>query len=93
MLLDEPTAALDSHNEEVVQQALQVLMMNRTTVVIAHRLSTIRHADHIYFMEAGAIAEQGTHEELMAMQGKYHAMAQAGVQTEAIAGGGLQNEC
>ncbi|MEK3792818.1 ABC transporter ATP-binding protein [Paenibacillus sp. FSL R7-0204] len=93
LLLDEPTAALDSHNEEVVQQALQVLMMNRTTVVIAHRLSTIRHADHIYFMEAGAITEQGTHGELMAMQGKYHAMAQAGVQTEEIAEGGLQNEC
>ncbi|WP_162174725.1 ABC transporter ATP-binding protein [Paenibacillus sp. FSL R7-277] len=92
LLLDEPTAALDSHNEEIVQHALRVLMTNRTTVVVAHRLSTIRHADHICFMEAGAIAEQGTHGELMALQGKYHAMAQAGVQTEATAGGGISNE-
>ncbi|WP_342422059.1 ABC transporter ATP-binding protein [Paenibacillus sp. FSL E2-0178] len=92
LLLDEPTAALDSHNEEIVQQALKALMTNRTTVVVAHRLSTIKYADHIYFMEAGAIVEQGTHMELMALQGKYHAMAQAGVQTEAAAGGGLQNE-
>jgi ABC-type multidrug transport system fused ATPase/permease subunit len=92
LLLDEPTAALDSHNEEIVQQALKALMSNRTTVVVAHRLSTIKYADHIYFMEAGAIVEQGTHMELMALQGKYHAMAQAGVQTEAAAGGGLQNE-
>jgi ABC-type multidrug transport system fused ATPase/permease subunit len=92
LLLDEPTAALDSHNEEIVQQALKALMTNRTTVVVAHRLSTIKYADHIYFMEAGAIVEQGTHMELMALQGKYHAMAQAGIQTEAAAGGGLQNE-
>lgn len=92
LLLDEPTAALDSHNEEIVQQALKALMTNRTTVVVAHRLSTIKYADHIYFMEAGAIVEQGTHMELMALQGKYHAMAQTGIQTEAAAGGGLQNE-
>ncbi|AIQ30670.1 hypothetical protein P40081_22745 [Paenibacillus sp. FSL P4-0081] len=92
LLLDEPTAAFDSHNEEIVQQALKALMTNRTTVVVAHRLSTIKYADHIYFMEAGTIVEQGTHMELMALQGKYHAMAQAGVQTEVAAGGGLQNE-
>ncbi|MNB83129.1 putative multidrug export ATP-binding/permease protein [compost metagenome] len=82
LLLDEPTAALDSHSEEVVQQALQKLMQGRTTVVIAHRLSTIRNADAIYFLESGAVAEQGTHQELMAMEGKYCAMVQTVTRTE-----------
>ncbi|MCL6603194.1 MAG: ABC transporter ATP-binding protein/permease [Paenibacillus sp.] len=76
LLLDEPTAALDSHNEEIVQRALQELMHNRTTVVIAHRLSTIRNADHIYYMEAGSIVEEGTHLELMALEGKYFNMVE-----------------
>ncbi|MDF9844790.1 MULTISPECIES: ABC transporter ATP-binding protein [unclassified Paenibacillus] len=77
LLLDEPTAALDSHSEEVVQQALQKLMQGRTTVVIAHRLSTIRNADTIYYMEAGSVVEEGTHPELMAMEGKYYNMVQS----------------
>ena len=76
LLLDEPTAALDSHNEEIVQQALQELMHGRTTVVIAHRLSTIRDADRIYYMESGSIVEEGSHHELMASDGKYRAMVE-----------------
>ncbi|WP_340004011.1 ABC transporter ATP-binding protein [Paenibacillus sp. FSL K6-0276] len=76
LLLDEPTAALDSHNEEIVDQALQELMHDRTTVVIAHRLSTIRNADHIYYMEAGSIVEAGTHLELMTLQGQYYNMVE-----------------
>lgn len=90
LLLDEPTAALDSHNEEIVQQALKTLMLHRTTVIVAHRLSTISHADHIYFMESGSIVEQGTHPELMALQGKYYSMAQAAVQTADVSEGGIQ---
>lgn len=76
LLLDEPTAALDSQNEEIVGQALQELMHDRTTVVIAHRLSTIRDADHIYYMEAGSIVEAGTHLELMTLQGQYYNMVE-----------------
>jgi ATP-binding cassette subfamily B protein AbcA/BmrA len=85
LLLDEPTAALDSHSEEIVQQALQQLMSGRTTVVIAHRLSTIRNADRIYFMEAGTVVEEGTHSGLMAMQGKYYTMVQTVYRTDNIA--------
>lgn len=71
LLLDEPTAALDSQNEELVQQALKDLMHDRTTVVVAHRLSTIRDADLIYYLENGEVVEYGTHNELMKLEGKY----------------------
>ncbi|MEK4512229.1 ABC transporter ATP-binding protein [Paenibacillus sp. FSL K6-2524] len=71
LILDEPTAALDSHNEELVQQALKELMHERTTVVVAHRLSTIRDADLIYYLEDGTVVESGSHNELMALEGKY----------------------
>jgi ATP-binding cassette subfamily B protein AbcA/BmrA len=74
LLLDEPTAALDSHNEAIVQEALSSLMLGRTTVVIAHRLSTIQDADCIYYMESGAVLEAGSHRELMELDGKYCAM-------------------
>ncbi|WP_342561649.1 ABC transporter ATP-binding protein [Paenibacillus sp. FSL R7-0345] len=82
LLLDEPTAALDSHSEDIVQQALQKLMQGRTTVVIAHRLSTIRNADRIYFMEAGSVLEEGSHQELMALEGKYYTMVQSVQRTD-----------
>ncbi len=71
LILDEATSALDSESEKLVQLALDDLMQNRTSVVIAHRLSTIRKADKIVVIEKGAVIEQGTHEELLAMQGAY----------------------
>jgi len=71
LILDEATSALDAESERAVQEALQVLMRNRTTLVIAHRLSTVRHADRIVVMNAGEIVEIGTHEELITLQGQY----------------------
>jgi ABC-type multidrug transport system fused ATPase/permease subunit len=71
LILDEATSALDSESEKLVQLALEDLMKNRTSVVIAHRLSTIRKADKIVVMEKGVVIEEGTHEELLALQGAY----------------------
>ncbi|MFB5674251.1 ABC transporter ATP-binding protein [Paenibacillus terreus] len=71
LILDEATANLDSHTEQLVQQALQTVSSGRTTIVIAHRLSTVMHADCIIAMKDGQIAEQGTHETLMALDGYY----------------------
>ena len=71
LILDEATSALDTESERQVQAALEKLMQGRTTVVIAHRLSTIENADRIVVMSAGAIAESGSHEELLAKGGIY----------------------
>jgi len=71
LLLDEATSALDTESERLVQEALQRLMQNRTTLIVAHRLSTIQHADRIIVMEHGRVAEQGTHAQLMALEGLY----------------------
>lgn len=71
MLLDEATSALDTESEKLVQEALNNLMKNRTTLVIAHRLSTIQDADLILVLDAGRLLEQGTHTELMTNNGVY----------------------
>ena len=71
LILDEATSALDSTSERLVQEALDVLMKGRTSIVIAHRLSTIRQADQILVLQDGQIMEQGKHDELMALNGQY----------------------
>ncbi|MFB0946925.1 MAG: ATP-binding cassette domain-containing protein, partial [Spirosomataceae bacterium] len=65
LLLDEATSALDSESERLVQDALDELMKNRTTIIIAHRLATIRNVDKIYVLKNGEIIESGSHEELI----------------------------
>jgi subfamily B ATP-binding cassette protein MsbA len=72
MILDEATSALDTESEKFVQVALENMMQNRTSIVIAHRLSTIQKADSIVVMQKGLIVEQGTHDELIALNGTYN---------------------
>lgn len=76
MILDEATSALDTESERFVQDALEKMMENRTSLVIAHRLSTIQKADWIVVMEKGNIVEQGTHHELIAKRGMYHKLVE-----------------
>jgi subfamily B ATP-binding cassette protein MsbA len=71
MLLDEATSALDTESEKLVQDALNNLMQNRTSIIIAHRLSTIQHADLIVVIDKGMIVETGSHNELMSRNGVY----------------------
>ncbi|MFC5529764.1 ABC transporter ATP-binding protein [Cohnella yongneupensis] len=71
LILDEATANLDSHTEQLIQHALRIVSMHRTTLVIAHRLSTIMHADRIIVMDAGRIVEEGNHAQLLALHGYY----------------------
>ena len=72
LILDEATSALDTESERLVQDALTKLMANRTSIVIAHRLSTIQNADKIVVIIDGEVVEQGSHEELLQLEGKYH---------------------
>jgi subfamily B ATP-binding cassette protein MsbA len=71
LILDEATAALDTESERLVQDALNRLMPDRTTLVIAHRLSTIEHADQVLVLDHGKLVEQGTHAQLLARDGLY----------------------
>ena len=72
LILDEATSSLDYDSEQVVQEALDRLMVGRTTLVIAHRLSTVQRADRILVLDAGEIVESGTHEQLLARAGLYY---------------------
>jgi subfamily B ATP-binding cassette protein MsbA len=71
LILDEATSALDTESEKLVQDAINNMMQNRTSIVIAHRLSTIRHADEIIVLQKGSIVERGNHDELLAQNGYY----------------------
>ncbi|MBC7801861.1 MAG: ATP-binding cassette domain-containing protein, partial [Gemmatimonadaceae bacterium] len=82
LLLDEATSALDAESEAAVQEGLARLRAGRTTIVVAHRLSTVRDADLVVAMADGAAVEQGTHAELLALDGLYARL----VRTQALAG-------
>jgi subfamily B ATP-binding cassette protein MsbA len=76
LILDEATSSLDTESERLVQDALDNLMHDRTSIVIAHRLSTVRHADEIIVLNKGTIAERGRHEELIAKDGIYRKLVE-----------------
>ncbi|HET7898720.1 MAG TPA: ATP-binding cassette domain-containing protein, partial [Flavisolibacter sp.] len=76
LILDEATSSLDTESERLVQDAINNMMQNRTSIVIAHRLSTIRHADEILVLQKGEIVERGTHDELLEKKGYYYKLVQ-----------------
>ncbi|TXJ76391.1 ABC transporter ATP-binding protein [Streptomyces lavendulae] len=82
LILDEATSALDTRTEAAVQEAIDALSANRTTITIAHRLSTVRGADQIVVLDSGQVAERGTHEELLERDGRYAALVRRDAQLE-----------
>lgn len=84
LLLDEATSALDAESERLVQEALETMMVNRTTIVIAHRLATVRKADRIIVMENGRVVDTGTHDELINRSGLYADLARLQFDIQAI---------
>ncbi len=82
LILDEATASVDSQTEQLVQQAIERLLAGRTVLVIAHRLSTVRHADKILVLDDGEIAEAGSHEQLMVLDGIYADLYRSGFAEE-----------
>jgi ATP-binding cassette, subfamily B, bacterial len=98
LILDEPTAALDARTEASLVEAIENLMRKRTTIVIAHRLSTIRRADRIVVIQDGQIVEQGTHDNLLSIDGYYKRLqqsahpAQTSLTMSALVGGISQHD-
>ena len=82
LILDEATAAMDTETERLIQNALDKLIENKTTLTIAHRLSTLKNCNYLFAIENGEIAEHGTHSELLAKKGIYHRLYT--LQTEAL---------
>jgi ABC-type multidrug transport system fused ATPase/permease subunit len=76
LLLDEATSGLDTKTEKLIQETLERIAQNRTTLVIAHRLSTVQHADVIHVIEQGQVVESGTHTDLLARGGAYSRLYQ-----------------
>ena len=74
ILLDEPTSALDSFNEEQISLALHNLFQGKTVIIVAHRLQTVKKADRILLLDQGKVVEEGTHDQLVALDGKYKKM-------------------
>ncbi|MGD9893303.1 MAG: ATP-binding cassette domain-containing protein, partial [Dehalococcoidia bacterium] len=85
LVLDEATANIDTATEHVIQEGLHRLLAGRTSFVIAHRLATIKNADHIVVLDAGRVAEEGTHNALMARRGAYYTLYSMGFETAAPA--------
>jgi len=88
LILDEATANVDTHTEQIIQRALRTLLAGRTSFVIAHRLSTIRNADRIIVLEHGRIVEQGSHDELLALGGRYANLYRMTYEQHAVHGNG-----
>jgi subfamily B ATP-binding cassette protein MsbA len=76
LILDEATSALDTQSEQLVQDAIQNMMKDRTSIVIAHRLSTVQNADCILVIDQGEIVQKGNHQELMAQEGLYKTLVE-----------------
>jgi subfamily B ATP-binding cassette protein MsbA len=75
LIFDEATSSLDSQSEKLIQQAIEPVMRDRTTIVVAHRLSTVKNADNILVLRQGKLVESGQHEELLARRGVYRMLA------------------